>query len=68
MCGALSNLYGFSCVSVHLLISAIASFIRRNFIWDEMLKFAHSLVKSWGIAVCKVTVFNLCVCFLSSDV
>lgn len=35
---ALSNLYGFSYVSGHLLISA--------FIWDEVLHFPHSLIKS----------------------
>lgn len=57
--GALSNLYGFTCVSVHLLISAIASFIRHTFIWDEMLEFPHSLIKSWGIAICKVTIMSV---------
>lgn len=59
-CGGPSDLYGFICVSVHLLISAIASFIRRTFIWDEILEFPHSLIESWGITLCKVTVMFVC--------
>lgn len=59
MCGTLSNLYGFSCVSLHLLISATASFIRHTFIWDEMLEFPHSLIRSSGIAICNVTIMSL---------
>lgn len=57
MCAALSNLYSFSCVSVHLLISAVASFI--TFIWDEMLEFPHSSIESSDTANCKVTIMSV---------
>lgn len=60
MCGGPSDLCCLSCVSVHLPISAIASFISHTFIWNEMLEFPHSLFKSWGKTLCKVTIMFVC--------